>query len=212
MKAFTKATGIVLRAAPSGESFLKIELLCPENGVCLCLKRISSKNPTRDRPDLFDSAEVTLEASKQGTLQFIGEYRVLERRVQIGQSYQSLKYASDFAALVAENGPHMAEPETLFTLTEKTLNAFAEAKAPGILFLKAVYLLLKDEGYPIKATWWAHLSHDLKPIAKTFINQPTPATLPQAHRETIDRLNRSLCLWLRNETDLRLPNSIRWHD
>jgi len=204
-----QTTGLVLRTAASGESFLKIELLCPENGICFCLKRISKKNPLKESPDLFDTADLTLENSKQGSLQFIGEYRVTLRRETIGLSYHSLKYASDFCAIIAENGPHMAEPELLYALTERTLDAFAAQKAPAIVFLKALYLLLKDEGYPIKETWWGHLSHDLKPIARDLLKQPAPEKIDTEMRETLDRINHSLCRWLRNETDLRLPASIQ---
>jgi len=208
MKSLTHSTGLILRTAPSGESFLKIELLCPEQGVCFCLKRISKKNPLKERPDLFDTAELNLEASKQGSLQFLTDYRVTLRREAIGLSYHSLKYASDFCAIIAENGPHMPEPEALYTLTERTLDAFGQKKAPAIIFLKALYVLLKDEGYPIKETWWQTLSADLKPFVRELLKEPTPAQIDAEVRPQMERSIQSLCRWLRNETDLRLPNSI----
>lgn len=208
MKRSSLSSGIVLRTAPSGESFLKIELLSPDNGVCLCLKRISKKNPNQDAPDLFDTAELTLEASKQGSLQFVGEYRVTQRREAIGLSYRSLKYASDFCAILAENGPHMAEPELLHDLCERTLDAFCEKKAPSVIFLKALYLLLKDEGYPIKETWWSYLSPELKTQCREILKSPTPESLSPEVTALVERLNANLCRWLRSETDLRLPHSI----
>jgi recombinational DNA repair protein (RecF pathway) len=208
MKQTLSTQGLILRTAPTSESFLKIDVLCPENGVQLCLKRISKKQPQKDSPELFDTAELTLENSKQGTFQFISEYRVANRRVAIGNSYRTLKYTSDFCALIAKNGPHMADSENLYLLTERTLDAMAEGKAPSLVYLKAIYLLLKDEGYPVKELWWASLSSELRKTTRDYLNQPAPDKLEKEHVETVEHLNHRLNLWLRNETDLQLPASI----
>lgn len=208
MKQTLSTHGLILRTATTSESFLKIDLLCPEHGVQLCLKRISKKQPQKDSPELFDTAELSLENSKQGTLRFINEYRVANRRLAIGNSYQTLKYASNFCALIAQNGPHMADSENLYLLTERTLDAMAEGKAPGVIYLKAIYLLLKDEGYPVKELWWTGLSSELRQISREYLNQPAPETLEKEQLETVGQLNHRLSLWLRNETDLQLPPSM----
>ena len=137
---------LVLRIAPSGESFQKIDILTAESGTFLCLKRLSKKNPQTAAPDLFDTADIHLETSKQGTARFVNDYQLVHRRSSIGQSYRKLQHASDFCALIAHNGPHMADPAALHHITERTLDAFAERDVPSIVFLKAVYILLKDEG------------------------------------------------------------------
>lgn len=195
---------LILRLAPSGESFLKIDVLSAELGTFLCLKRISKKSPQQTTPDLFDTAEIQLETSKQGTARFIREYQLLHRREAIGRSYHSLRHASEFSALIARNGPHMAEPEALFHLVERTLNAFAEGKAPEVVHLKAVYMLLKNEGYPIRESWWPELPKHLKESTKDAINSPAPeqtAKEVQAHNESILQ---HLYRWLERETDLTL--------
>lgn len=208
MKQSFSTQGIVLRTAPTSESFLKVDLICPEHGVRMCLKRISKKQSHKEAPELFDTAEINLETSKQGDLQFIGDYRVLRRRDAIGTSYRTLKYTSDFCALIADNGPHMADPEHLHQLTEQTLDAMADGKAPAVVYLKALYLLLKNEGYPVKELWWTSLPKSLRQTARDLLNQPTPEAPEKATIESTEHLIQRLNLWLRNETDLRLPASI----
>lgn len=200
---------LVLRIAPSGESFQKLDILTAESGAFLCLKRLSKKNPLSAAPDLFDSADIQLETSKQGTARFVSEYQLVQRRSSIGQSYRKLQYASDFCALIAQNGPHMAAPAELYRLTERTLNAFAERDVPGIVFLKAVYLLLKDEGYPVRESWWPQLPSHLREPGKQLLNQPTPDSAKPELLEACVELSRNLCHWLRRETDLILPDSVK---
>lgn len=208
MKQVSQTHGIILRLGPSGESFTRVELVCPENGVYLCLKRISTKQSGKESPDLFDSADICLETSKQGNLQFISEYRVQTRRTGIGASYQALKYASDYCALIADNGPHMAEAERLYARTLQTLDALAAKKAPSVVFLKAIYILLKEEGYPVKELWWPNLSSELKSIARELLREAAPESLNTIDKPVVERLIRSLCIWLRNESDLRLPTTM----
>lgn len=195
---------LILRLAPSGESFLKLDILSPQYGGVLCLKRISKKNPQQAAPDLFDTADIQLETSKQGTAKFIREYQLIQRREAIGVSYHSLRHASEFASLLARNAPHMAEPEALFQLAERTFNAFAEAKASEIVHLKAIYLLLKNEGYPIRESWWPKVPAALQPIAQALINQPAPLTTSREERTNCEAVLQDLYRWLKYETDLTL--------
>lgn len=199
---------LVLRIAHSGESFQKIDILTPDSGAFLCLKRISKKNPQPAAPDLFDTADIYLASSKQGSTRFVNDYQLVHRRSNIGQSYRKLQHASDFCALIALNGPHMADPTALYHITERTLNAFAERDAPSIVFLKAVYILLKDEGYPVRESWWPELSAHLREPAKQLINQPTPDNADPELLEACTQISRDLCHWLRRQTDLMLPSHI----
>ncbi|MEN8725060.1 MAG: hypothetical protein ABF325_05775, partial [Lentimonas sp.] len=193
---------LILRFAPSGESFLKLDVLSPELGGFLCLKRISKKNSQQAAPDLFDTADIQLETSQQGTVKFVKEYQLVQRREAIGASYHSLKHASEFSALLARNAPHMAEPDALFQLAERTLDAFAEAKAPEVVHLKAIYLLLKNEGYPIRESWWPKLATSLQPITQSLINEPAPQTTSKEQRNDCETVLQNLYRWLEYETDL----------
>ncbi|CAA6692559.1 MULTISPECIES: recombination protein O N-terminal domain-containing protein [unclassified Lentimonas] len=200
---------LVLRIAPSGESYLKVDILTAESGTFLCLKRLSKAKHQTAAPDLFDTADIHLETSKQGTARFVNDYQLVQRRSHIGQSYRKLQHASDFCALIAQNGPHMADHAALYQITERTLNAFAERDLPSIVFLKAVYILLKDEGYPVRESWWPQLPQHLRVVAKQLINQPTPNTAEPEHLEACTQITRHLCHWLRRETDLMLPSVLQ---
>lgn len=193
---------LILRLAPSGESFLKLDILSPDHGGFLCLKRISKKSSQQAAPDLFDTADIQLETSKQGTARFVREYQLVQRRESIGASYHSLRHASEFTSLLARNAPHMADPAELFELAVRTLNAFAERKAPEVVHLKAMYLLLKNEGYPIRESWWPQLPSHLKEPAKSAINSPAPEKSPPEARDLNESVLQHLTHWLERETDL----------
>lgn len=199
---------LVLRIAHSGESFHKIDLLSLQSGAFLCLKRVSKK-ARNAVPDLFDTADIHLETSKQGTLRFVNDYELIHRRSAIGRSYRKLQYASDFCTLIALNGPHMADPVSLYQITERTLNAFTKREMPAIVFLKAIYLLLKDEGYAVRESWWPQLPIHLREAAKQLINQPTPDSATAERVKACEQISQHLCHWLHRETDLMLPSGLQ---
>jgi len=103
----------------------------------------------------------------------------------------------------------MADPAALYHITERTLDAFAERALPAIVFLKAIYILLKDEGYPVREAWWPELPATLRESAKQLINPPTPDTAAAEQLEACAQISRNLCHWLRRETDLMLPSSLQ---
>ena len=202
----TTETALVLRITPSGESFQKISVLTEESGYILCLNRISKKNPLLGKPDLFDTASIQIESSRQGTARFVKEYRILQRRCTIGQSYRKLHYASAFCSLIAQNAPHMAEPTLLYRITKRTLDAFAQKELPEIISLKALYLLLKDEGYPVRESWWPQLPTHLREPARQLINHPSPESASEKQIKMCTEINQNLRNWLSRETDLLLPD------
>ncbi len=196
---------LVLKSEPSGESFLKLHLLTANRGIFLCLKRISKKSTESTRPDLFDLASVTLENSKQGTMLFVREYELIQRREVIGLNYRSLRAASYFAQLLVRNAAHMPESDLLFDLTARTLDAFAEGKAPEVVLLKGTYLLLKDEGYPVRESWWPELPKDWRELTKDLLKLPSPDKTDSKAREHCEQIQHHLTRWMRSNTDLILP-------
>jgi recombinational DNA repair protein (RecF pathway) len=203
----TTERALVLCIEQSGESFHKLDVLTRETGYILCLQRISKKRLSQTRPDFLDTAEILMDSSRQGekAVRFIKEYHLIERRSNIGQSYRTLQCASKFCSLIARNAPHMADPEILYEITERTLNAFAENKPPEIIFLKALYLLLKDEGYPVRESWWPQLSEQLRNDTKEFINNPTPDSASAEQIKNCMEISDNLGNWLSRETALVLP-------
>ncbi len=205
----TTERAIILRIAPSGESFLKLDVLGATNGAYLCLKRISKKNPLKAAPDLFDTADIQVETAKQGNTRFVSEYQLIRRRDTIGRSYRSLRHASEFCAFLAQNTPHMDDSTEIYNLAERTLDAFAEHSAPEIVLLKGIYLLLKDEGYPVRESWWPQVPAHLREPAKSILNSPSPNQANPQILEGCEQTTRHLCNWLRRETDLMLPDSLK---
>ena len=200
---------LVLSLESSGESFLKLTVLSPESGAFYCLKRIAKKkSSTTDTPDLFDTAEIDLETTKQGSALFVSNYRTLNRRSEIGQNYHKLLAASEFSALLATNSPQMGDYADLYHRVERSLDAFCERAHPTIVLLKSLYLLLKDEGYPVRESWWPNLPSTLREAAKNILNQPTPDAELAIASNDCQLLTKNLYMWLQQETDLILPKSL----
>ncbi len=197
---------LVLNLTLSGESFLKLTTLSAESGALYCLKRISKKKATSSQaPDLFDTAEVDLETSRQGSTLFVRDYRILRRRATIGQNYHKLQTASEFCTLLAKNAPHMGDYVTLYSLTERSLDAFAERSTPSIVLLKSIYLLLKNEGYPVRESWWPQVPINLKETTKQLLNRPTCCEADEATLQACCAVTQNIYQWLQRETDLMLP-------
>jgi recombinational DNA repair protein (RecF pathway) len=200
---------LVLRKQLSGESFLKLHLLGPELGCQLCLKRVATKNHSKSAPpDLFDSAEVRLDNSRHGTARFVGEYEIIRRRSEIGLNYRTLRHASDLGNLLILNGTHIGDLPTFYQLAERSLDAFAEGREPSVVYLKCVFLLLKDEGYPVRESWWPSVPSELRALTRALLAEPSPASLAPETRASCEAATRNLLLWLRRETDLILPEGI----
>ena len=199
---------LVLSLEASGESFLNLTVLSPESGAFYCLKRIAKKkSSTTITPDLFDTAEIDLETTQQGSALFVRSYRTLTRRSEIGQNYHKLLAASEFCALLARNIPQMGDYANLYHRVERSLNAFCQRAHPSIVLLKSIYILLKDEGYPVRESWWPNLPSTLREAAKTILNQPTPDAEEAITSNDCQQLTKSLYMWLQRETDLILPKS-----
>jgi len=197
---------LVLKTERSGESFLKLHVLTAESGIFLCMKRASKKASTSPAPDLFDQAAIQLETSQQGTMRFVKEYQLLRRREQIGLNYRTLRSASRLSQLLVCNAAHMPESAMLFEFTARALDAFAQGKAPEVVLLKSIFLLLKDEGYPVRESWWPTLRTDLREQAKQILRAPPPSRLEPAERATCERIEQHLTLWMRHHTDLIVPD------
>ena len=197
---------LVLKTEASGESFIKLYVLTAESGIFLCMKRVSKKANSSTIPDLFDTAVILLETSQQGTMRFVKEYQLRQRRDVIGQNYRSLRSASRLSQLLVKNASHMPESEWLFRLTERAFDAFAAGKAPDVVLLKSLYLLLKDEGYPVRESWWPTLRADLRKTAKCLLSEPSPVHIGKPEQNACEHIEKHLTQWMRHQTDLIIPD------
>jgi hypothetical protein len=197
---------LVLKTAPSGESFLKLYLLTIQNGVFLCLKRIPKKALHSSIPDIFDQALITLETSQQGTMRFVKEYQITQRREQIGHNHRSLSSASFFSQLLVSNAAHLPESKTLFNLTARSFDAFAAGKVPEIVLLKSLYLVLTNEGFPVRESWWPTVPSNLTSLAKRQLQASAPMQIDAGEKKHCQGICDHLIDWMRLHTDLIVPD------
>jgi hypothetical protein len=87
-------------------------------------------------------------------------------------------------------------------LLRTSLGALAAGGRPDIVWLKALYCLLRDEGYPVKQQWWTELTPTDRDLAAHLLNQPLAAQT--ADNSTVARITRRLEEWVHAETEIRL--------
>ncbi len=197
---------LVLKTVPAGESFLKLYLLTIQHGVFLCLKRIPKKALHSSMPDIFDQALIRLETSQQGTMHFVKEYQIIQRREQIGHNYRSLSSASFFSQLLVSNAAHLPESKTLFYLAARSFDAFAAGKVPEIVLLKSLYLVLTNEGFPVRESWWPTVPPNLTSLAKRQLQASAPMQIEAGEKKHSQGICDHLIDWMRLHTDLIVPD------
>jgi hypothetical protein len=209
-----QTTGFVLARQPSGsDTFEQLTVFSAENGVLLCLSRLpksAGSKPARrnsatqgeGRLDLFDEAEFWLESSNQGRTWFVKEHRFIQRHDGIGRSYDALKVAAALGALLARNPVPDESRESVAGLLRSSFGALATGGRPDIVWLKTLYCLLRDEGYPVKQQWWPGLTAADRDSAVQLLNQPL--AVQSAAAATVARITRRLEEWVHAETEIRL--------
>ena len=197
---------LVLAKQLSGsDSFEQLTAWSGEHGVLHCLRRISQGKkaaPTSAPLDLFDEAELWLESSNQGRTWFIKEHRFIQQRPGIGRSYDALKAAAALGALITRNPVSDESRPDISDLLRTSLTALAAGGRPDIVWLKALYRFLRDEGYPAKQQWWPQLTAADRDTAARLLNQPLAAQT--ADTSAVIRITRQFEDWIRGETEIRL--------
>jgi hypothetical protein len=210
-----QTTAFILARQPSGsDNFEQLTVFSTEHGVLLCLTRLpkaakpassrrsSSAPQSEGRLDLFDEAELWLESSSQGRTWFIKEHRFIQRHDGIGRSYEALKTAASFGALLARNPVPDESREPVAGLLRSSFGALAAGGRPDIIWLKILYSLLRDEGYPVKQQWWPQLQPADRDTAAQLLNQPLAAQTAEV--SVVTRITRRLEEWVAAETEIRL--------
>jgi hypothetical protein len=152
--------------------------------------------------DLFDEAELWLESSNQGRTWFITEHRLIRRHDGIGRSYEALKAAAALGILLGRNPVPDESRPAVAELLGTSLAALAAGGRPDIVWLKALYCLLRDEGYPVKQHWWPELTPADRDTAVQLLNQPLATQT--ADTATVARITRRLEDWVQAETEIRI--------
>jgi recombinational DNA repair protein (RecF pathway) len=191
---------LVLGREPSGESHLLLSLLEPSEGVHPCLIRANRRG--EGRPDLFDEAEVTLERARGGSNRFVRDYRVLRRQSGIGRSPQALERASRLGNLVRRNPPPPESAPVAYRIVLETLSAMASRPRPDAAYLKALWLLLKDGGWPVEADWLGRIGARASEAAAVLAAPLDAQTVDAAG---VAALSQDLERWAAGEVHYVLP-------
>lgn len=194
---FREPSALVLGLEPYGEGFLRLTLLGREHGLQTVLLRQSrQKSP----PDLFDCLEVQWQQRSAGGPGFAGEFRLLRRFENLGLSWAALKAASAHARIIVDNAAHLEDPAPIHDLTLRLLENLQAGAPPGLASLKALYLLARSEGFPVKEAWLARLTPDLRRRTIAALQ----ASLAAQASPDADEALASLRHWLQREADFHL--------
>jgi hypothetical protein len=196
-------TAFILARQPSGsDTFEQLTAFAAEHGPLPCLRRIPQGKTTASPLDLFDETELWLESSNQGRTWFLKEHRLIQRHDGIGRSYDALCAAAALAALLVRNPVPDESRAAVSALLRISFAALAAGGRPDIVWLKALFCLLRDEGYPVKQQWWPQLGDADRDLAAHLLNQPLAAQT--AAPALVAQITRRLETWVRAETELRL--------
>lgn len=198
-----QTTAFILAKLPSGsDTFEQLTAFAADHGVLHCLRRIPQGKATATPLDLFDETELWLESSNQGRTWFIKEHRLIRRHDGIGRSYEALRAAAALGRLLGRNPVPDESREAVVDLLRTTFAALAAGGRPDVVWLKALYCLLRDEGYPVKQQWWPQLADTDRDAAAHLLNQPLAAQTADA--ATVARITRRLEDWVHAETEIKL--------
>ena len=198
-----QTTAFILAKQPSGaDTFEQLTAFSAEHGGLHCLRRIPQGRATTTPLDLFDEAELWLESSNQGRTWFIKEHRLIQRHDGIGRSYESLCAAAALGSLLNRNPVPDESREAVTGLLRSSFTALAQGGRPDIVWLKTLYCLLRDEGYPVKQQWWPQLDPADRDTAAHLLNQPL--AVQTADPAAVAEITRRLEGWVEAETEIRL--------
>lgn len=169
----------------------------------MAMQRYSPKQHSAHRPVIFDTAEIEVQTKAGNQLSFIQSYELIQRRDAIGKNYRSLEAAAKFARLILHNSIAFHSTDTMYALVDKSLNALAAQKSPDHVYFKALYLLLKQEGYPVRESWYAGLNAASQAAVAESLQQAAPTAGSQDLR--CQQISEALSEWMEQQTDFKRP-------
>lgn len=169
-RAHLSLEGVLMARRETAGGFERLDFITAGEGLVSGMRRLSRKS-TQTLPDLFDHCTCELEG-RSGNAWFVHEYQVVRRHGGIGQHYATLREASAWARFVLANAPHMDSTAQLHTMTLQALDAWDRGGPPEVVHLKALYLVGRDEGLPVKEQWLRDLPAPLRQAATTALGTP----------------------------------------
>lgn len=193
-------SGFILDRAVHGEKFWRVIVLTREHGAQTCLVRIAGKNKTTCVPDLFDEAEILLDKPKAGAEdapRFAKEYRVVRRNSGISGNYAALVCASKLASVLAKNAFPPDAADAVFALCANAFRAFGEKPNAEAAYLKALWTLARETGYPVKEDWFENSAFDDRESVAAILKTPLDAL--ECDPRDVAHHTRRLEAWLERE-------------
>ena len=191
----------VLLKRPPADSFQSFTAFSAEHGSLIILQRLSKKpSPNSVALDLFDEVNVDLESRNQGQTWFVKEARLVQRHENLGRGYETLRYASRLASLVARNPVAEESRGAVATLLRQAFQAFASGARPDLVWFKSLYRFARDEGYPVREQWFPTLPAADRTNVAALLNRPLAEQ--EASPEVVARLAVRLAEYLHGHTDI----------
>jgi len=197
----TQAT--VVHRTTGGDNWVRLQCFSPDHGRLDCLVRIT-KRSTAVTPvlDLFDEAQMTLESRNERRTWFIKEARVIHRRSGLGRSYEALRHACRFAAIIQKNPGPEESRLPVYDLLQRALEAWETGVRPDIVYFKSLYQLARDEGYPVAQEWRSRLPQDTRVLVALILSEPVAGQSTNA--AGLADMTQNLEDYLRHHTEIRV--------
>ena len=193
--------GLVVGREEMAEGHRDLSLFSVERGLLRCRLRLPSNKPSII-PDLFSEVEAVVNPLSGNHLFYLGEWRVTRARPVIGTHYRRLEAAGALARLILLNARWLDTFDCFHTLTRNALDSLNGEAAPEAVRLKAFYLMVQSEGYPVKESWLAGWEASDRASLDLFLSRPV--AFCEAPLGNLMRWRHDLERWIVAETDFSL--------
>lgn len=194
----------VLDRASGAEGWMRLTVFSAAEGRLECMQRVSTRvNATNPPLDLFDFARATLETRNQGRTWFVREALPLRRRTGLAVSYTGLALACRFTRVLARTPIHDDSRIAVSGLLERALDAWEAGKRPDAIYFKSLFLLARDEGFPVREAWMRGLRAGDRAATESVLRQPAAAQ--EVGEPELRQLTRALEDYLAHEHDFIFP-------
>ena len=191
---------LLLLQKTTGESTLRLTFLAPGHGHLTVYKKTGKTLSQRAQPDLFDTADIHIQANKDGKFHHLSSYHPVNRRNMIPRDYACFQAACTLATFFARNAQWIEDTGRTYRLAGTALDALDQHQAqPATIQLKTLYTLLKQEGYPVREDWKAKIPQSQQAPLSQLLHSPLgelgdlPATAAQPFLEKLEN-------WARHHT------------
>lgn len=193
----------VLHRTTSGDHWLRLHCFSAEDGRLDCLLRISKRAAVATPVlDLFDEVQLTLESRNEARTWFVKESALLHRCSGLGRSYDALQHACRFAAIIWKNPGPQESRAPVYHLLRRALEAWETGIRPEIVYFKSLYLLARDEGYPVAQEWRVRLPQETRTFVTSILGEPVASQSTDTTEVT--NVTHNLEDYLRHYTEIRL--------